>query len=153
MKVIDRFGRENNSQINISRSGLVRILLKIAGAFFIGLAIIAIFLPLLPTTPFLLLAAACYARSSKKLPDWLLHNRFLDNKWFGVYVKDYLEGRGIPLKIKILFVLLVAIAAGCSAIFIDPTFIKRMLLAIIVVGISVYILVFIPTVKSEDIDQ
>jgi len=122
--------------------------LRIAGAFFIGLAIIATFLPLLPTSPFLLLAAACYARSSRKLPQWVLHNRLLNNRWFGTYIKNYLERRGIPLKIKILFVLLLAIVAGCSAILIVPTFIGRLLLVIIASGISVYVFLFTPTLKE-----
>ena len=67
------------------------------GTFFVGLGIIGIFLPLLPTTPFLLLAAACYARSSKRFYNWLLNN-----KWFGNYIKNYRERKGIPLQIKII---------------------------------------------------
>lgn len=130
-------------------SGLVRRLWIGLGTFFVVLGTIGIFLPLLPTTPFLLLAAACYARISKKLPCWILHNRFLKNKWFGTYIKNYLEGRGIPLKIKILSILLVVVAVGCSAIFIIPNFIGRMLLVVIVSGISIHILLFIPTLKGR----
>jgi len=63
---------------------------------FLGLGIIGIFLPILPTTPFLLLAAACYARSSKRFYDWLI-----GNKWLGTYIRNYMEGKGIPLKVKV----------------------------------------------------
>jgi uncharacterized membrane protein YbaN (DUF454 family) len=69
----------------------IRILLVIAGTLFVGLGIIGIFIPVLPTTPFLLLAAACYARSSRKFHEWLLNNR-----WFGDYIRNYLQGKGFP---------------------------------------------------------
>ena len=60
----------------------LRYLLIVFGTFFLFLGLIGIILPLLPTTPFLLLAAACYARSSKKYHSWLLKN-----KLFGSYIK------------------------------------------------------------------
>ena len=74
----------------------IRLLLIIAGTVSVGLGIIGMFIPLLPTTPFLLLAAACYARSSQRLYHWLLYN-----KWFGKYIRNYLQRKGIPLKLKI----------------------------------------------------
>jgi hypothetical protein len=77
---------------NLSKGVLI-----IAGTSFAGLGILGIFLPLLPTTPFLLLAAACYARSSERFYNWLLNNR-----WFGHYIRNYLEGKGVPLRVKVL---------------------------------------------------
>ena len=61
-----------------------------------ALGIAGIFLPLLPTTPFLLLAAACYVRSSPRLYRWLMNHR-----WTGEYIRDYREKRGLPLRTKI----------------------------------------------------
>ena len=74
----------------------LRWLLIAAGTVSILLGILGIILPLLPTTPFLLLAAASYARSSVKFYNWLINNRF-----FGSYIKNYREGKGIPLRVKV----------------------------------------------------
>ena len=77
-------------------SNLSRWALIIIGSFFTGLGILGLFLPLLPTTPFLLLAAACYIRSSERFYNWLINN-----KWLGNYIKNYLEGKGVSLKAKV----------------------------------------------------
>ena len=90
-------------------SHLRKWVLIIVGSFFTGLGIIGIFLPLLPTTPFLLLAAACYIRSSERLYSWLINN-----KWVGRYIKNYLEGKGIPLKSKVLSISALWITIGYS---------------------------------------
>ena len=91
---------------------LIRVVLIITGTFFVGLGILGIFLPLLPTTPFLLLAAACYARSSKRFYNWLLNN-----KWFGNYIKNYRDGKGVPLKVMVLSISLLWITIIFSAVF------------------------------------
>jgi len=116
-------------------SNLSRLLLIIAGTFFVGLGIIGIFLPLLPTTPFLLLAAACYARSSKRFYNWLLTNR-----WFGNYIRNYRERKGVPFKIKILSISFFWIAIGYSAIFIVHILLGRIILILIAIGITIHIL-------------
>ena len=72
-----------------------------AGIFALSLGIIGIVVPLLPTTPFLLLAAACFVRSSEKLYAWLLHH-----KWFGEYIRHYREHRAITLRAKIVILVL-----------------------------------------------
>jgi cobalt-precorrin 5A hydrolase len=72
--------------------------------------LIGIFVPVLPTTPFLLLAAACYARSSEHFHQWLLNNR-----WFGQYIKDYHDGLGIRLSQKITALSLMWLSI-CSAV-------------------------------------
>ena len=69
------------------------------------------FVPVLPTTPFLLLAAICYARSSERFYHWLLNNR-----WFGEYLKNYREGRGIPLREKTLTVLALWLTIGFTTL-------------------------------------
>lgn len=77
--------------------------LKAAGSVFVALGVIGIFLPLLPTTPFLLLAAACFARSSPAFHHWLVEHRVL-----GVYVRDWQRDRSVPLKAKVLAVLMMS---------------------------------------------
>jgi hypothetical protein len=106
-----------------------------SGTVFLGLGIIGIFLPLLPTTPFILLAASCYARSSKRLYDWLLNNR-----WFGNYVRNYREGKGIPRRVKILSVSFLWIVIGYSVLFVVNTFSIRIVLFLIAVGVTIHIL-------------
>jgi uncharacterized membrane protein YbaN (DUF454 family) len=59
------------------------------------IAAIGVFVPVLPTTPLLLLTAACYARGSQRFHHWLLTNRV-----FGGYLRDYAEGRGVPARTK-----------------------------------------------------
>ncbi|MCW9013880.1 MAG: YbaN family protein [Gammaproteobacteria bacterium] len=73
----------------------IRILLIIAGWFFIVLGVIGIFLPLLPTTVFILLAAACFARSSDHFHDWLI-----SHPQFGEILKSYQSGRGIERRVR-----------------------------------------------------
>lgn len=73
--------------------GLVRILLISGGTISVGLAIAGIVLPMLPATPFLLLAAFCYARSSQRFHGWLTGHR-----WFGPYIESYRSGRGITAR-------------------------------------------------------
>jgi len=116
-------------------SSLRKWTLIIAGTFFVGFGIIGIFLPLLPTTPFLLLAAACYARSSKRFYNWLLNN-----KWFGNYIKNYRERKGIPLKIKILSISFLWIAIGYAVIFVVHILLGRIILILIAIGVTIHIL-------------
>ena len=120
-----------------------RILLKIAGTVFLIIGGVGIVLPLLPTTPFLLLAAVCYARSSEKWYNWLLHNR-----WFGSYVRNWREGKGIPMRTKILSVVFLTITIGYSAAFVVPFVIGKVVLVLIAVCVSVHILSF-PTLEPD----
>ena len=108
--------------------------LIIAGTLLVGLGIIGILIPVLPTTPFLLLAAACYARSSQRFYHWLLNNR-----WFGNYIKNYIQRKGVPLKVKILAITWLWITIGCSVIFVVQAFLVRLILILIAVGVSIHI--------------
>jgi len=115
-------------------SNLVRQVLIIFGTLFLGLGILGIFLPVLPTTPFLLITAACYAKSSERLSNWLLNNR-----WFGKIIKSYLKEKGIQLKTKILAISFLWITIGYS-VFILQIFLVRILLISVAIGVTIHIL-------------
>ncbi len=114
----------------------IRWILIIAGTIFVGLGTLGIFLPILPTTPFLLLAAACYARSSKRFYD-----RLINNKWFGAYIKNYREGKGIPLKVKVYTISLLWITILFSAFFFISIFWVSVVLILIAAGVTVHVLI------------
>lgn len=125
----------NSRQDDKKSDRFLRKLLVFLGTIFVGLGILGMFLPLLPTTPFLLLAAACYARSSKRFYHWLLHN-----KWFGSYIRDYKEEKRIPLKVKIFTVSLLWITIILSAIFATDVTFVRIILIIIALCVTIHIL-------------
>ena len=123
------------NQKDIVQNILIRRLLIFAGTFFVVMGIIGIILPILPTTPFLLLAAWCYARSSKRFYNWLINN-----KWFGNYIKNYREGRGVPLKVKVLSIAFLWITILFSVFLIVTNFWVRIILIIIAIGVTIHIL-------------
>ncbi len=118
-------------------------LMRIAGTVCLVIGCVGIILPLLPTTPFLLLAAACYARSSERWYNWLLTNR-----WFGEYIKNWHEGKGIPMKTKILSIAFLVLTIGYSAAVVVPFVIGKVVLILIAVCVSVHILSF-PTLDAD----
>lgn len=122
---------------------IARILLRTAGTLFLIIGCAGIILPLLPTTPFLLLAAVCYARSSERWHHWLLYNR-----WFGEYIRNWHEGRGIPMKTKILSISFLILTIGYSAVFVVPFFIGKVGLILIAIFVSIHILSF-PTREPD----
>jgi uncharacterized membrane protein YbaN (DUF454 family) len=91
---------------------IVRTLWFIAGTICVVLGAVGMVLPLLPTTPFLLAAAACYYKSSEKMHRWLLNN-----KWFGEYIRNYTEGKGLTKKTKIIALALLWATIGFSTVF------------------------------------
>jgi len=114
---------------------LVSLLWIGLGTFFVVLGTIGVFLPLLPTTPFLLLAAACYARGSKRFYEWLLNNR-----WFGNYIKSYREKKRIPVKIKVLSISFLWITIGYSTLFVVGIPLVRVILILTAIGVTIHIL-------------
>jgi uncharacterized membrane protein YbaN (DUF454 family) len=111
--------------------------LAVFGIIFVGLGIIGIFLPVLPTTPFLLLAAALFARSSDKL-----YNRLLNSKYLGKYIRDFRENRSVPLRVKIISVTLLWLTMSYSALFAVRVLWLKILLFIVAVAVTIHILSF-----------
>lgn len=105
------------------------------GSIFVILGTIGIFVPILPTTPFLLLAAACYGKGSKKL-----YQRLIDHRVLGYYIRSYLDGNGVPFSSKIWALTLVWISIGSSVIFFVEPLILRIMLLLIAMGVTAHIL-------------
>lgn len=113
---------------------MIKILFNIAGTVALTLAVLGIFLPLLPTTPFLLLASACYVRGSERLHRWLMRNRL-----FGPYLVNLNNGSGIPLRAKIVAMIFLWISLAVSAWFIPYPWV-RLFLLIPGIGVTTYLL-------------
>ncbi len=129
-------------EIKISQKPIVRWTLMFAGTVLVGIGILGIFLPLLPTTVFFLMAAWCYARSSRKFYNWLHYN-----KYFGKYLKNYREGKGTTRSSKISIIVILW-AGILYSIFVTQSFVIHLILLAIAIGVTIHIVV-IPTHKSN----
>ena len=116
---------------------------NLAGALAVLLGILGIFLPLLPTTPFLLLASWCFARGSDRLHRWLLSHRV-----FGEYLRNFEAGRGIPLKAKIVATVMLWGSLLMAMRRFDGITIPA-LLALTGACVSLYLWRFLPTYRSS----
>jgi uncharacterized membrane protein YbaN (DUF454 family) len=114
----------------------------VAGSLSLALGCIGIVLPILPTTPFLLLSAACYYKGSDRMHRWLLNNR-----WFGSYIRNYKEGRGLSLRAKFLTLAVLWLVISYSAFFIVNILVIQAVLLAIAVGVSLHV-VTLPTFKQ-----
>lgn len=123
---------------NLSRNLLIAL-----GTLCVAMGMVGMFVPILPTTPFLLLAAVCYVRSSRRFYRWLTTNR-----WFGAYIRNYREGRGIPLKQKVLTLALLWLSIGYAAGFVVAPWWGKLLLVGIAVGVTAH-LAAVRTYKPE----
>lgn len=113
----------------------MKILLAIFGLISLGLAILGIFLPVLPTTPLLLLASALFLRSSDRLYKWLMsHPRF------GPYITNFMKNKSIPLRIKVIAVSTLWLTLLYCAVFVAEHWMFRMFFILIAVGVTFHIL-------------
>ncbi|MCX8132162.1 MAG: YbaN family protein [Clostridia bacterium] len=112
-----------------------RLIITFLGTIFIAFGILGIFLPLIPTTPFLLLGAACYLKGSERL-----YSKLVSNKILGRYISDYQQGKGIPLSIKIISICLLFTSIGYSTIFIIKNTYVKIILLLIAAGVTMHLL-------------
>lgn len=122
---------------------IMKIILAFLGSLSLVLGILGVFLPVLPTTPFLLLSAALYVRSSERLYNWLMQHRHL-----GPYIRNFRENRAIPLRVKIVSVSLVWATLLYCAVFVAWVWWMRLFFIAIAVGVSVHILHYRTLKKS-----
>lgn len=115
------------------RSRWLRALFLVAGSLCVALGVLGLFLPVLPTTPFLLLAAACYARGSHRFYRWLLADRR-----FGPLIREWQTHRAIPYRTKLYAIALMSLTLGASIVFfVRPPWLK-LLLAVFGLGLAVW---------------
>ncbi|WP_166359803.1 YbaN family protein [Pseudomonas akapageensis] len=117
-----------------NRPRLLRYILLSIGWISVAFGVIGIFLPVLPTTPFLLLAAACFARSSPRFYHWLVSHPRL-----GPWIVHYLDGHGIPLKGKVYAIVLMWLSIGLSCYLVPLPWARGFMLTSAVL-VTIYIL-------------
>ena len=130
-------------QVKEAKNLLARWLWVALGCLFVGLGAIGAVVPGMPTTVFLVLAAACFIRSSQRLYDWLI-----SDKTFGPYLKDYREGKGIPLRAKVVALSMIVIFVSFAVfVAIEATPIK---ILVGLIGLIGFLFVFfkVPAAKT-----
>jgi uncharacterized membrane protein YbaN (DUF454 family) len=113
----------------------VRYVLLACGWLALGLGAVGIFVPVLPTAPFVLLAAACFMRSSERLHRWLV-----EHPTFGSHISDYLAGDGLKRRTKVVALTTLWASVAVSTVFFVPLLVADLLIIAIAAGVSVYIL-------------
>lgn len=111
-----------------------RVLWNAAGTFFLAVGMIGVPLPFLPTTPFLILAAACYMRGSPRMHRWMLTNRY-----FGAYLKNYIEGKGLPVKTKVASIATLWVVILFSALVVTESVLIRAVLLVVGIGVTIHL--------------
>ena len=104
------------------------------GSLAVALGVVGIFVPLMPTTVFLLLAAACYARSSERF-----YLKLVNSRWLGGYIRSSREGRGMTRGQKTWTLLLLWAGIGASAIWSVDAWWMRLLLVAIALGVTIHV--------------
>lgn len=114
----------------------MKIFLAIVGLLSLGLGVAGVFLPVVPTTPLLLLSAWCFVHSSPRLYEWLMNHPRL-----GVYIKNFREYRAIPLRVKVVSVGMVWLTIGyCIVAVVDKWWWAQVLMALMATAITWHIL-------------
>jgi hypothetical protein len=132
-----------NKEISINRNPVVRWVLLIGGFVLLGIGVLGMFLPLLPTTVFFLLAAWCFARSSERFHNWLHNNRL-----FGKYLSNYRTKGGMTIGSKIFSISFLLLGISISVLFLTDNLYIRILLAAIAIGVTWHLLT-IKTIEEK----
>lgn len=124
------------------RYSTIKVLLVIVGLISVGLGMIGIFVPLLPTTPFLLLASYCFIRSSARLHNWLMNHKI-----FGRYLKNYLLHHAVARSVKIGSISILWLSITTSLVIINNLYV-RIVLLIVLLGVTTH-LARLKVIKTE----
>lgn len=122
----------------------MKIVYLILGLLSLGLGVVGIYLPILPTTPLLLLAAFCFARSSKKLDTW-----FKGTDMYKKYLSHYIEKKGMTKKTKTKLLVIVTVVM-CIGIYFSPM-IPKIIMCVVLVGHYIYFGFMVKTLKESEI--
>lgn len=116
-------------------SPVVKSFYLISGFLLVTIGVIGIFLPVLPTTIFLILASACFIKSSPQANEWLRNHKIL-----GMYIKNYQDKSGLTLKSKIINITLLWLMISASAILFTELWYIKLLLFLIAIGVTIHLL-------------
>ncbi len=130
----------DTTQIKQNRTS--RFWYLIFGCIFVGIGVLGIFLPLLPTAIFLIMASACFMKSSPKAAAWLKNNR-----WIGGYVRNHIDKTGLTITSKVTHIVILWVSIGLSAYFVAENNVIRILLLVIAIAVSIH-LIMIKTAKQ-----
>lgn len=119
----------------------VRVFLVAAGTACVAAGVAGIFLPVLPTTPFLLVAAACYARASRRF-----YNALLNNRAFGPAILEWQEHRSIRYRTKVAAIVLMSLTLAISIVF----FVSDIRLQVLLAVLGILLAVFLYRIPSRD---
>lgn len=133
---------EENRAINVKPLPTIyRYAYLVGGILLLAIGVIGIFLPVLPTTIFLILASACFVKSSPKANEWLRNHKIL-----GVYLKNYQDKTGLTIKSKVINIIFLWITISVSAFLLTESLPIKILLFAIATGVSIH-LIMIKTKK------
>lgn len=121
-------------QLELNTSPVVRALLIGIGWVALSIGIVGVILPVLPTTPFVLVAAACFAKSSPRF-----YRALMNHKWLGPYLRAWRNEKRIPIRAKILATVMIVITLVPSAIFLIPVFAVKIFILVIGAAVIAYI--------------
>lgn len=128
------------SEVKLEERTWLRRIYWTAGTLALVVGIVGIFLPVLPTVPFILLASVCYARASRRLYNWLMNHR-----WFGPPLRDWKRTKTLPSKVKVMAISMIAISASVSVFFLIPLMPVKIFVAVCCTAVSLYLAFVIPT--------
>ena len=130
-----------SAEVRKHSSLTVRVLLVAAGTLCVGLGLLGLFMPVLPTTPFLLLAAACYARASNRF-----YNGLLNNRTFGPTIREWRRYRSIAYRTKLTAIALMAMTLTVSIVF----FVRNPYLQAALAGLGAALAIWLCRIPSRD---
>ncbi len=131
-----------SAETRLAGSGPARLWYLAAGHLSLVLAVLGALLPLLPCTPFLLLAAACYARGSIRFYNWLLNHRL-----FGPMIRNWREHRTVAVQHKVMAILMITVSIGTTVVFFVPSLIGKILLTAMGLG-WIVVMLRIPSTRQ-----
>jgi hypothetical protein len=134
---------QNKLEIDSIKLSLIyRFVYLLLGFLLVAIGVIGIFLPLLPTTIFLILASACFVKSSPKASEWLKKNKYL-----GPYLENYQDKTGLTIKSKIITITFLWLSILFSAFYLTDEFYIKIILLAIAIGVSIH-LIMVKTKKT-----
>lgn len=127
--------QENTKVKNLEMPKLYRYFYLISGILLVAIGVIGIFLPVLPTTIFLILASACFVKSSPRANEWLRNHKLL-----GMYIKNYQDKTGLTVKAKIFNITFLWVMILLSAFYFTNELYIKVILILIALGVTIHLL-------------